>query len=550
MVRSLVIASFCLVIPAAAPGQTDAPKEAQRQSVQGKVVEAKSGQPIRKVKVDLAGGSVQSYGSYSATTQADGTFIIEDVKPGRYSVMLERAGFVQTGTRVATLTLLPGQSVSGLAFKLQAGGVISGKIMDADGDPIVGVSVNAEATGKVARGADRYRPTSGTTNDLGEYRIADLRPGKYLISAVPGQRPGTVEENGKEKGRLIYSRTYFPGTVDESQGVEIQVHGGDEVVANFGLLMARAYRVSGAVAGVPSADMVQILLTSKNGGAQVDSPTQLREGNRFEYGDVLPGSYVAMMMVVKLSGGKPEMQMVRLTPSIGVDKDNVEGVQLRAEPGGRIHGTFRLDTGGKFDWTELIVNLLPIAENPSEPLSGNAIGVTAYSGANPIVSSDGSFELKNVPSGTYQLLVGDHSDNLRDYYTKSVILGGRDVVDSGFGMNGDLYLDVVVSAKGATIDGNVLDSTGQAVAYGMVAVVPNLERRARPDSYQLEQTDEHGHFLARGLNPGNYVVLAFEELREDVRQPDFLKVYGEKGEKVEVGEGMKKSVTLKIIPAE
>jgi len=113
-----------------------------------------------------------------------------------------------------------------------------------------------------------------------------------------------------------------------------------------------------------------------------------------------------------------------------------------------------------------------------------------------------------------------------------------------------LYLDVVVSAKGATIDGNVLDSTGQAVAYGMVAVVPNLERRARPDSYQLEQTDEHGHFLARGLNPGNYVVLAFEELREDVRQPDFLKVYGEKGEKVEVGEGMKKSVTLKIIPAE
>jgi hypothetical protein len=109
---------------------------------------------------------------------------------------------------------------------------------------------------------------------------------------------------------------------------------------------------------------------------------------------------------------------------------------------------------------------------------------------------------------------------------------------------------VVVSAKGATIEGNVVDSKGQPVAYGTVAVVPNLEHRARPDSYQREQTDEHGYFIARGLNPGSYVVLAFEELQEDVRQPDFLKTHGGKGEKVEVEEGTRKSVTAKIIPTD
>jgi hypothetical protein len=54
----------------------------------------------------------------------------------------------------------------------------------------------------------------------------------------------------------------------------------------------------------------------------------------------------------------------------------------------------------------------------------------------------------------------------------------------------------------------------------------------------------------QGMNPGSYVVLAFEELQEDVRQPDFLKRYDRKGGKVEVEEGGRKIVTAKVIAAE
>jgi hypothetical protein len=107
--------------------------------------------------------------------------------------------------------------------------------------------------------------------------------------------------------------------------------------------------------------------------------------------------------------------------------------------------------------------------------------------------------------------------------------------------------ELVVSAKGATIEGNVVDSKGQPVT---VVVVPDVEHRARPDSYQRETTDEHGHFIARGLNPGSYVVLTFEELQEDIRQAEFLRTYAGKGEKAELREGTRKSVTPKIIPAD
>jgi protocatechuate 3,4-dioxygenase beta subunit len=555
MIRCLLVAFLCMVVAATSPSQTEAPTEAQKQNIQGKVVEAKSGQPIRKVNVEVVGGSGQSFGRYSATTIEDGTFTIENLKPGRYTVTLERTGFAQTAASrgQATLTLQPGQSLSALVFKMQAAGVIAGKIVDIDGDPMAAVSVSATTTGTVARGAERDRAGYAATNDLGEYRIGNLRPGKYLISATPPQRAPVavhVEEKGKAKEQLTYAVTYYPGTADKSRAISVEVHAGSEVSANFGVLMTHLYRVSGTVAGVPSGAMMRVFLTSKSGGMEMDDPGELSEGNRFDYQNVLPGTYLATLFVVKgmLTGGQPDMQVLRLKPSIEVDKNDVEGVQLLAEPGGQIRGIFRLDTGEKFDWTQLRVSLLPIEEDTSETLSGMALA--AYSRTSPMVNSDGTFEMKNVPGGNYQLVVGANSDQMRDYYTKSVILSGKNVADSGFELNGDVYLDVVVSAKGATIEGNVVDAKGQPVPYVTVAVVPKLELRARPDSYQQERTDEHGHFIVRGLNPGSYAVLAFEELQEDIRKPEFLKIYAEKGERVEMEEGTRKSVTPKIISSD
>jgi hypothetical protein len=53
MIRSLPIFSPCLLLAAISPAQTDAPKEHQTQSVQGKVVDAKTGQPRLKVNVNV-----------------------------------------------------------------------------------------------------------------------------------------------------------------------------------------------------------------------------------------------------------------------------------------------------------------------------------------------------------------------------------------------------------------------------------------------------------------------------------------------------------------
>jgi hypothetical protein len=49
------------------------------------------------------------------------------------------------------------------------------------------------------------------------------------------------------------------------------------------------------------------------------------------------------------------------------------------------------------------------------------------------------------------------------------------------------------------------------------------------------------------MNPGRFLVLAFEEMRENYRLPEFAKKYEGKGQKVELEEGGRKSVVLKLI---
>lgn len=71
-----------------------------------------------------------------------------------------------------------------------------------------------------------------------------------------------------------------------------------------------------------------------------------------------------------------------MTEPIEVNKANVEGLQLQPNPGGAVRGRFRMDTGQKFDWTQLNVVLLPVDEHDSEFTVADSFGAPALSGIN------------------------------------------------------------------------------------------------------------------------------------------------------------------------
>lgn len=523
-------------------GTTAAPNETKN-IVQGRVVQEPGGQGIRKVRVMLIAGVSQTTPMYEAITDQAGQFKVENVEPGEYAVRLERPGYAADAKtkRDKTVKVVAGQDTKDLVFRMLAAAVISGKIVDVEGDPIPNVDVMAIGSTGVAPTGNAGALMRGATNDLGEYRIADLPPGKYIVQANPpkSQAP-SANEKDSTKDRLVYVKTFFPGTLDERQAATVEVSSGGTAIANFAVLMSHAYRVSGTVAGVGAQGMAQLMLLAKNGQGEEQN---LAEGGRFDFPNVLPGTYHAQVMMVSFGNGQnPSMKMRTVRTPIEVNGSNVVGLQLQLDADGDVRGRFRVEGEEKINWSELNVVLVAVAEGEEEP-ARLQVGFTQPSQ----VQEDGSFEITNASGGNYQLAVGARSEKFRDYYTKSVLLSGREVVDTGFAVNPGTVLDVVVSAKGAGIEGTVVDREGKPAAGASVVTIPASGKLGRQDAYQYARADDSGHFVVRGMNPGEFMVLAFEELQGDYRTPEFAKKYEEKGKKVELDEGSKKSVVVMLI---
>ena len=566
LVLGILCAGVCVQVYA---GQAETPPAAANETkstVQGKVVQEPGGQGIRKVRVSLAGRSGQRAVQYEAITDETGQFKVEGIEPGVYVVQLERLGYVADvkTNRDRAVKVIAGQGTKDLVFHMLVTGVISGKIVDADGDPLRNVDVMATvSTGRATLGY-RAHVARGATNDLGEYRIADLPPGKYIVQATPPKTEVSplAPKEKDANGRLVYVTTYFPGTLDQRRAVAVEVSAGSTFMANFGVVSSRAYRVSGTVMGLTASPKAQssasgvaiwaasqgigqLFLVGRNGQSEEQN---LGEDGKFEFPNVLPGTYRAHLIVFSdfFNGQMPSIKMQTISRPIEVNGSDVVGLQLQVDKGGDVSGKFRADGNEKIDWKELNVSLLAVPESEEEAVDLRMEMPTGMAQVN----EDGSFEIKDVPGADYQLAVMARSEKFRDYYTKSVLLGGREVVDTGFAMSPGAVLDVVVSAKGAGIEGTVVDKEGKAVAEANVVTVPSSGKLRRPDAYQFGRSDENGHFVLRGMNPGEFVVLAFDEIQGDYRAPGFAKKYAGKGEKVELEEGGTKSVVVKLITEE
>jgi len=222
VICAVVFPGFCDGQAGTQPGKTASAAIETKGLVQGRVVQEPGGQGIRKVRVILRGGREQ----LEATTDERGEFKIPGLEPGIYFVaQLERSGYVADGKAnwdKTTIKVVAGQDTKDVVLRMLAAGAITGKIVDSDGDPLRSVDVVATASSRGAPRAYQAQPGRAATNDLGEYRIADLPPGKYILRAFPpkNETPPSSATEKDTNGRLVYAATYFPGTLDQRQAVD------------------------------------------------------------------------------------------------------------------------------------------------------------------------------------------------------------------------------------------------------------------------------------------------------------------------------------------
>jgi len=328
------------------------------------------------------------------------------------------------------------------------------------------------------------------------------------------------------------------------------LHAGDEVQANITLTLIRPSSIRGEVLSLPAlANDASILLRplDDNFMAAIE-PWPIDKNGRFEIREMLPGSYAVLLTFSDGEGS----HTVRGDQIIQVGSVDIDGLRIVPLPNGHIHGQFRMGNGKRIDWSQVVVNLYSNQRRPEGSMTSSGDGFNSIywdeRAPRTEVKPDGSFEIKDVPADTYRLQFTATGDALADYFVESVNLAGRDVSDSGFATTGmSQMLDIVVSARGAGIEGAVTDQKNQPAAYIKVISIPDAKRRERQDLYQEATTDRQGHFSLRGLAPGEYQVMALDEdIDEEITDSAFVQAHESLGQAIKVDEGERKTIMLRL----
>src|SRR5260370_10131550 len=193
MRRAFLIFFSSLLLSSSASGQnpsppTAPPLRAEKCTVAGMVVRKGSSEPIHFAHVTLTNdGDEQN--SLHGTPAADGRFAIKEVPPGDYRVTVTRNGYVSESygaTRPTDpglpLALPAGKQVNDLIFRMTPAAIITGHVRDENGEPLPWAQVTASLTYFTQGKRTLMAAGSSVTNDLGEYRLFNLPPGKYLLS--------------------------------------------------------------------------------------------------------------------------------------------------------------------------------------------------------------------------------------------------------------------------------------------------------------------------------------------------------------------------------
>lgn len=524
-----------------------------RATVEGLVTRDPDGQPVKKALIELIAENQSEAGNYTATTGPDGVFRVDNIVPGRYHLFAERTGFLDSDKERGhsdgrILTLTPGQLLKDLHLRLQAAAVVRGRVTDEDGDPLPNAEITVLRQTYVAGHKHWEQAGAERTNDLGEYRVANLPAGNVFISVSPPPDFRSLIDNGgnarnagahDQPQATTYQTTYYPGTPDRSQATPVQLRAGDEFPANFNLTPSPSLSVRGSVANVSARASATIMLQSRDFSLILNGVEMHKDGT-FVIHDVSPGSYT---ILASIEGSAAPMTARQ---SLQVGTTNVEGVRLVPQPGTTVQGRVRIEgRNARFEPDRVFLALQSVDEQDDEV---SFAGRESFSNL-AHVAPDGSFQWSEVPAGNYYVQVLGDTQVREGWFLKSVMAGGRDVNDSGIRVSGGtIAVDLVISSNGGVVEGVVVDANGEPIGNAAVVAVPDARLRSRTDHYSRTIADQTGHFTLRGIRPGDYTVFAWQDVEGDAYyDPEFLKKFEGAGTSLHVSETDHKAVQLQVI---
>jgi protocatechuate 3,4-dioxygenase beta subunit len=563
MRMTLALAVCVAALMARAPAQSPATtsKEPPKASLEGSVIKEPGGEPLKKAIIEMigemTGENQEQSGNFTATSDQDGHFKVTGIEPGRYRLFVERTGYLEVDDKHRqssgiVLSFESGQEIKDQVLRMLPSAIVTGRVVDEEGDPMPDVEI-AVLRHKRAGGRTKFEPSgSAQTNDLGEFRIGGLFPGKYYVSATPLPTfqsllpaPKGADGPAAPPPDLSYVPTFYPNTIDRAQATPIELRAGDDMPVDFSLMRVHTARIRGTVEGLAPGAKGAVMLRGKDSNSMLNA-AEIGKDGKFEIPNVAPGAYTVMAMTV--IGDTPQI----MQRSVDVGESNIDDLRLAPQPLATLRGQVRFPKSFRPDTSATLISLRHI-DDEDDFLENTAFATDDTSGVHGVtkLKADGSFELKNVPPGVYEIEVSSDAKALSGSFVESVMAGTKEVVDAGLNVSGGtLSLTVTVNTESGVLDGTAATDKGQPVANAVVVAIPAPQYRKRSDRYVRATTDQAGHFTMRGVRPGEYSVLAWEVLEADeYLDPDFLKPLEGQAAAVKIEKGTHKSVALKVISA-
>jgi Carboxypeptidase regulatory-like domain len=542
------VAALCFLTPVAIwPQQLPLTPDTDLLKIEGRVVNIISGEPVHKATVTLT-DVLQQGSRRAATSDATGRFLFENIKWGTYRLSGERTGFLhqEYGGRAsaslgAPVSISAGQSITGLILKLTPQGAITGKVLDEESEAAPGASVVVLRQTGFGNSRRLTKIDWAVTNDLGEFRIPGLSPGRYFLAADGRDASGHAGEDlsGSSESGEDYVPSFYPGTADPAAAAAIQVEAGQTNSGiNIPLRRTRVYHLRGKVLAGPASGTLQSIQVTMLPRRQEEVMMGLAQmtcmataEGAFEFRGVPPGSYY--LVAIRTEG---QAQILGRMP-IEVAGGNLEDLAFSIGEGLELAGSVRVEGEQTVVLRGVILSLLPSDGLPMVPPS------TA-------VSENGVFRIAGVSRDSYRLNLAGLPEGT---YVKSVRLSGQEALDKLLDLRqarSAPALEITLGAKAGSVEGSVRGDSKTLPAS--VILVPEPIRPNQPFLYKQASTGSDGRFKMTGLAPGDYKLYAFEEEADLTYyiDPEWAKPLETAGDKVTIGENGRESVELRLIKLE
>ncbi|WWB87080.1 carboxypeptidase regulatory-like domain-containing protein [Priestia aryabhattai] len=403
-------------------------------NIQGQTANAQDGALIAGADIVIRKTGASSIIVANATTDVDGNYRVNDLTPGTYLVTASKSGF---GTNTVGVTVVSDTIATANVPLTALAGVISGTIIDSQGNPITGNNIQIQVFDQ-----NGHLIKSVLANSDGVFTVVDLPPGSYQLTfTAPNFTTGIFSATVTSEQTIVLVATLQP----DPATVTTQVVSGETSEPIPGAIVTFT---------LPNGTIVGSGVTDTNGSVSIlNLPPQTLNVS------VTANNFGSLSQSVILTPGQVAQITIALSPEVG----RLEGTVVNELTGELIAGA----TLKVFDFTRGII-------------------------ATVMTDTFGFYEIQSLSSDLYRVIASAQGF-------------GSTVQEAMVVANQQTVLEFFLPPDAGSIQGTVVNQqTGNPLAS--VSIIVRQFTPTGPIIAALS-TDQNGIFTVNNLAPGTYTVV-------------------------------------------